>query len=159
MKLQAAEISQKVYELVTFIVGSEEYAADISYIKEIIRLPHITAVPNSPDFIEGVINLRGRIIPVIDLKFKMGMEKKEGSGSSRIIVVEIDSKIVGFIVDSVKEVIRITDDIIEEPPNMIKNSRTQYIYAVAKFEDRLIILVDLKKILTESEDGQLASVV
>ncbi|MFN3873193.1 MAG: chemotaxis protein CheW, partial [Ignavibacterium sp.] len=139
--------STEILQLVSFMIGNEEYAVDIFYVKEINRLSHITKVPNAPEFIEGVINLRGRIIPVIDLRIKMGLPKKDKDKDSRIIVIEDDNLLVGFLVDAVKEVIRIPKDIIEEPPEIVTSSKTDYINSVGKLEDRLLILIDLKKIL------------
>lgn len=127
------------------MIGNEEYAVDIFYVKEINRLSHITKVPIAPEFIEGVINLRGRIIPVIELRIKMGLPKRENDKDSRIIVIEDDNLLVGFLVDAVKEVIRIPKDIIEEPPEIVTSSKTDYISSVGKLEDRLLILIDLKK--------------
>ena len=111
----------------------------------------ITKVPNTPDFIEGVINLRGRIIPVIDLRVKLGMERKEHSKDTRIVVVEIKSKTIGFIVDEVSEVLRIPKDITEAPPDMIGGVNSDYIISIGKLEDRLLILLDLEKILSSTE--------
>lgn len=148
----------EILQLVSFIIGNEEYAVDIFYVKEINRLSHITKVPNAPEFIEGVINLRGRIIPVIDLRIKMGLPKKEFDKDSRIIVIEDEDLLVGFLVDSVKEVIRIPKNIIEEPPEIVTSSKTDFISSVGKLEDRLLILIDLKKILSKNEHNQLKEV-
>lgn len=151
--------SSEILQLVSFMIGNEEYAVDIFYVKEINRLSRITKVPNAPEFIEGVINLRGRIIPVIDLRIKMGLPKRENDKDSRIIVIEDDNLLVGFLVDAVKEVIRIPKDIIEEPPEIVTSSKTDYISSVGKLEDRLLILIDLKKILSKNEHNQLKEVI
>lgn len=148
----------KILQLVSFMIGAEEYAIDIFYVKEIIRLSHITKVPNAPEFIEGVINLRGRIIPVIDLRKKMGHPKKDLDKDSRIIVIEDESSFVGFLVDVVKQVLRIPKDIVETPPEIISSVNTDYISAVAKLENRLIILIDLQKILSKEDQNQLKEV-
>lgn len=150
--------TSEILQLVSFIIGSEEYAVDIFYVKEINRLSHITKVPNAPEFIEGVINLRGRIIPVIDLRIKMGLPKKDYNKDSRIIVIEDGDLLVGFLVDAVKEVIRIPKSIIEEPPEIITSSKTDFISSVGKLEERLLILIDLKKILSKNEHNQLKEV-
>ncbi|GMU94908.1 MAG: chemotaxis protein CheW [Ignavibacterium album] len=154
-KASASEILQ----LVSFMIGNEEYAVDIFYVKEINRLSQITKVPNAPDFIEGVINLRGRIIPVIDLRIKMGLPKKGYDKDSRIIVIEDENILVGFLVDSVREVLRIPKLVIEEPPEMVTSSKTEFISSVGKLEDRLLILIDLKKILSKNEQNQIKEVV
>lgn len=148
----------EILQLVSFIIGSEEYAVDIFYVKEINRLSHITKVPNAPEFIEGVINLRGRIIPVIDLRIKMGLPKKENDKNSRIIVIEDEELLVGFLVDAVKEVIRIPKKIIEEPPEIVTSNKTEFISSVGKLDDRLLIMIDLKKILSKNEHNQLNEV-
>ncbi len=150
--------TSEILQLVSFIIGNEEYAVDIFYVKEINRLSHITKVPNAPEFIEGVINLRGRIIPVIDLRIKMGLPKKENDKNSRIIVVEDAEILVGFLVDAVKEVIRIPKKIIEEPPEIVTSNKTDFIRSVGKLDDRLLLMIDLMKILSQNEPNQLMEV-
>jgi len=147
--------SQELLQLVSFNLGSEEFGIDILKVQEIIRLISITKVPNSPEFIEGVINLRGRVIPVIALRIKLGMEKIEYSNSTRIIVVEINNNTVGFVVDGVSEVLRIPANITEAPPSMVAGVDSEYITAVGKLEDRLLILLDLEKILAINEHEML----
>jgi len=149
-KIQEKE-NQELLQLVNFKIGNEEFGADILKIQEIIRTIAITKVPNSPDFIEGVINLRGRVIPVIDLRIKLGMQKKEHDNHTRIIVVEIMGKVMGFIVDSVSKVLRIPKSITEAPPEILTNINSEYITAVGKLEDRLLILLDLEKVFTTLE--------
>ncbi len=157
--LESTKSSSDILQLVSFIIGNEQYAVDIFYVKEINRLSQITKVPNAPDFIEGVINLRGRIIPVIDLRIKIGLPKKEYDKDSRIVVIENENSLVGFLVDSVKEVIRIPKQILEEPPEIVTSSKTEFIGSVGKLEDRLLILIDLKKILSKSEHNSLKEVI
>lgn len=147
-----------ILQLVSFMIGNEEYAVDIFYVKEINRLSHITKVPNAPEFIEGVINLRGRIIPVIDLRVRMSLPKKAHDKDSRIIVIEDDNLLVGFLVDAVKEVIRIPKNITEEPPEIVSSVKTDFISSVGKLEDRLLILIDLKKILSKDEQDHLKNI-
>lgn len=143
--------SSELLQLVSFVIGNEEYAVDILYVQEINRMLQVTQVPNSPDFIEGVINLRGRIIPVIDLRTKMGIPKKEYDKNTRIIVVEVSGRTVGFIVDAVREVIRIPKNITEAPPEIVSGNNSEFISAVGKLEDRLLILIDLNKLLFTNE--------
>lgn len=149
--------SEEQLQLVSFLVGKEEYAVDIGYVQEINRMVLITRVPNAPDFVDGVINLRGRIIPVIDLRTKLGMPRKPHDKNTRIIVVEISGKTVGFIVDAVIEVIRIPASITETPPEMVTGVNSEYFKAVGKLDDRLLILIDLEKVLTTEEKTQLTS--
>ena len=136
-------------QLVSFKIGNEEFGVDILNVQEINRMTQITKVPNSPEFVEGVINLRGKIIPVIDLRSRIGVIKKEADKNTRIVVVEIKEKIIGFIVDAVKEVLRIPADITEAPPELVNGIDSDFIKAVGKLDDRLLILLDLEKIISK----------
>jgi purine-binding chemotaxis protein CheW len=151
----AGKISE-LLELVSFKIGNEEFGVDISNVKEIIKMIQITKVPNSPDFVEGVINLRGKVIPVIDLRSRLHIEKKERDKDTRIIVVELNNSIVGFIVDAVSEVLRIPASITEAPPEMVTGFNSDFIQAVGKLEDRLLILIDLSKVLSVKENEELS---
>ncbi len=150
--------SSELLQLVSFLIGNEEFGVDILYVQEINRMIQITKVPNAPDFVDGVINLRGRVIPVIDLRSKLGMNKKEHDKNTRIIVVEISGKTVGFIVDAVNEVLRIPKNITEAPPELVSGVNSEYIKAVGKLEDRLLILLDLEKVLSTDQKTLLQSV-
>ncbi len=152
-----AETSE-LLQLVSFTIGNEEFGVDILYVQEINRMIQITKVPNAPVFIEGVINLRGRVIPVIDLRTRLNMPKKEADKNTRIIVVEVSGKTVGFIVDAVKEVLRIPSDITEAPPDIVGGIDSEFIKSVGKLEDRLLILIDLEKVLSTDEQNQLTAV-
>lgn len=149
--------NSELLQLVTFIVGKEEFAVDIILVHEIIRMIQITKVPNSPEFVDGVINLRGRIIPVINLRYKLGLKNKETDKNTRIIVVEVNNNTIGFIVDSVREVLRIPESITEAPPELSTNVKSNFIKSVGKLDDRLIILVDIKKIITIDEQTEMAN--
>ncbi|MEM1128759.1 MAG: chemotaxis protein CheW [Bacteroidota bacterium] len=138
-----------VLQLVSFIIDNEEFGIDILKVQEIIRPVEFTRVPNSPDFVEGVINLRGRIVPVIDLRKRFGLSIKEQDKNTRIVVVELEEKVVGFILDAVREVIRVDKSIIEPAPDLAMGVDSQYIRGVAKLEDRLLILLDLEQVLEE----------
>ena len=146
----------ELLELVSFKIGNEEFGVDISNVKEIIKMIQITKVPNSPDFVEGVINLRGRVIPVIDLRSRLQVEKKKQDKDTRIIVVELNNKTVGFIVDAVSEVLRIPASITEAPPEMVTGYNSDFIQSVGKLEDRLLILIDLSKVLSTKEHEELS---
>ena len=115
----------------------------------------VTHVPRAPQFMEGVINLRGQLIPIIDLRTRFGMQRAEHTKNTRIVVTEIGAKRVGMVVDSVSEVLRLPVDAIEDAPDMITGVDTEYIRGVGKIEDRLIILLDLAKIITGSEKREL----
>ncbi len=147
--------TSELLQLVSFMIGDEEFAVDILIVQEIIRMLQVTKVPNAPDFVDGVINLRGRIIPVIDLRCKMGMKRIEHDKNTRIIVVEVIGKTVGFIVDAVTEVLRIPSSITEAPPEIVAGVNSEFIKAVGKLEDRLLILIDIEKILSTSEYKEL----
>lgn len=147
--------SSQLLQLVSFKIGEEEFGVDILKVQEINRMLQITKVPNSPEFVDGVINLRGRVIPVIDLRIKLGLPKKEHTKNTRIVVVELSGKTVGFIVDEVSEVLRIPKDITETPPEMVGSINSEFITSIGKLDDRLLILLDLEKILSGTEINQL----
>ena len=131
-------------QLVTFKLDDEEFAINILEVQEINRMTTITKMPNSPHHIEGVVNLRGRVIPVVSLRKKLGLTEKENNEHSRIMIMDISGNIMGLIVDAVSEVLRIPTNIVEPPPPLSTGSGTEFIKGVAKLEDRLIMLVDLK---------------
>lgn len=143
-----AKKTGELLQLVTFLIKEEEFAVDILNIQGINMMMDITKVPNSPDFVEGIINLRGQVIPVIDLRKRLKLAQIDFTKDSRIIVVEIEDKVVGFIVDKVKEVLRIDSSITEPPPPMVSGVGSEFITSVAKLEDRLITLLDLQKLLS-----------
>jgi purine-binding chemotaxis protein CheW len=137
----------ELLQLVSFKISEEEFGIDILKVQEIIRMLEITQVPNSPQYVDGVINLRGKVIPIVDLRCRFGMERREHDRNSRIVVVELSGKIIGFVVDSVNEVLRIPKNVTEPPPELVTGVDTKYITAVGKLEDRLLILLDLDKVL------------
>ena len=142
---QASAEDQQL-QLVTFEVAGEEYAVDILAVQEINRMMEVTRVPQSPLEVEGVINLRGRIIPVIDIRMRFGMEKGERDQHSRIIVVEVGGRVLGFIVDCVHEVMRIRQSIVDAPPPMAGTAGADFIAGVGKLDDRLLLLLDLDRL-------------
>ncbi|HOP85406.1 MAG TPA: chemotaxis protein CheW [Syntrophorhabdaceae bacterium] len=144
-----------IRQLVTFKIEEDEFGVDILKVQEINRMMNITRIPNAPDFVEGVINLRGKIIPIVDLRKKLGFPGKEYDKSTRIIVVELEGIVLGFIVDSVSEVLRIPNSTIEPPPSIIKGIESEFIEGVGKLEDRLLILLELKKVFTIQEHRSL----
>ncbi|MFP4168092.1 MAG: chemotaxis protein CheW [Desulfonatronovibrionaceae bacterium] len=148
----------ELLQLVTFSIGDEEFGVEILKVQEINRMMEITRVPKAPDFVEGVINLRGRVIPVIDLRKRFGLESKVHDKDTRIIVIEINKMIVGFVVDAVSEVLRIPADTVEPPPPVVAGLDSEYISGVGKLEDRLLILLDLDRLLTRQEKSQLTQV-
>lgn len=143
--------SLELLQLVSFKIGDEEFGVEILSVQEINKMVTITKVPNAPDFVEGVINLRGKVIPIVDLRTRLKLERKAHDKDTRIIVVEIGGKTIGFIVDSVQEVLRIPMNITEAPPELVSGVDSEFIRSVGKLEDRLIILIDLEKVLSEKE--------
>lgn len=144
-------------QLVTFKIAKEEFAVDILKVQEIIKLVEITRVPKSPCFVEGVINLRGKVIPVIDLRKRFGLDNVERNKDSRIIVIETDGKTVGMLVDSVSEVLRLDAGTIEPSPEIAGSVDSEYVNGVGKLEDRLIILLSLDKVLNPKEKQELGA--
>lgn len=145
-------------QLVTFKISEEEFGVDILKVQEIIRMMPITKVPNSPYFVEGVINLRGKVIPVIDMRKRFGMREAEHDSQTRIKVMDLQGQVVGFVVDAVSEVLRIKESTVEPPPPVVAGIGSEYMRGVGKLEDRLLILLDLDKLLSEEEMNALSKV-
>jgi purine-binding chemotaxis protein CheW len=146
-------------QLVSFQVGEEEFGADILMVQEIIRLQPITRVPSAPAFVKGVINLRGKVIPIVDLRERLNVKEATEDRKTRIIVVDVEGKITGFIVDAVLQVLRIPKNTIEPPPSIVvAGIESEYITGVSKLDDRLLILLDFGKILSTQERQKLAEV-
>jgi purine-binding chemotaxis protein CheW len=139
-------------QLVVFKIGEEEFGVEINQVREIVKLVSITRMPKSPAFIEGVVNLRGQIITVIDLSKRLDLPSAGRSEATRIMVVEIGENIVGMIVDSVSEVLRLSENNIEDTPSLIDTEvHEKYLRGVGKSEDRLLILLDLNEVLSVDE--------
>ncbi|MGK9368418.1 chemotaxis protein CheW [Melioribacter sp. Ez-97] len=151
------QTSNDILQLVSFKIGKEEFGIDILKVQEINRMLNLTKVPNAPYYIDGVVNLRGRIIPIVNLRAKLGMERREADRNSRIVVVELSGKTIGFLVDEVSEVLRIPESITEQPPAMVAGVDSSFIRAIGKLEDRLLILLDLEKVLSAEETNYLNS--
>lgn len=147
MESQEAQASSDQIQVVAFQLGNEEYAVDILYVQEINRLLNITRVPRSPAYIDGVVNLRGSIIPVINLHKKFNMEISSNDEDTRIIVFQFDDVKAGIIVDKVSEVLHLNLIDIEETAKVYNSIDAEIIKGVARVEDRLLILLDLQKLL------------
>ena len=145
-------VANEILQLVTFTLDNEEYAVAILKVQEIIRMKEITRVPNSPAFVEGVINLRGKVIPVVDLRKKFDLAEKENDEQSRIMIMDIQGITMGLVVDSVSEVLRIPSNTVEPTPPMASNISAEFIKGIAKLEDRLIILLDMDRLLGRAEE-------
>jgi purine-binding chemotaxis protein CheW len=139
-------------QLVVFTIGTEEFGVEIMNVQEIIRMTNITRIPQASGYVKGIINLRGRIIVVINIDVVMGMQSREQDENTRIIVADIGETVMGFIVDSVSEVIRLPESSVEPAPAVIANKiGTEYVRGVGKMNDRLLILLDLNRILNVNE--------
>jgi len=139
--------SNQELQLVVFDLAAEYYGVDIGDVSEIIRMQAITQIPGAPAFVEGVINLRGKVVPVLDLRKRLDRRVKEQTKESRIVVVNIGSSEVGVIVDAVTEVLSVPMSSIEPPSNMITDVESDYLRGIAKLDSKLIILLDVKKAL------------
>ncbi len=142
-------------QLVTFAIDTEEYGLEILKVQEVVRLPHITRLPRAPLFIKGVINLRGNIIPIIDLREKFGLKSEKYTETTRVIIIEVVDKKLGMIVDNVSQVVRVAESSIAPPPPMISGEANQYLAGVVRLDERLIILLNVENILTHDEVIQL----
>jgi purine-binding chemotaxis protein CheW len=142
---------EKELQVVGFRIGDETFGVRIGSVREIVRVPEITTVPNAQDTIEGVINLRGKIIPVIDLRKRFGQTQIVTDKKNRILVVELDGKLVGLIVNSASEVLKIPPSDIESPGSVFADNESSYVTGVGKLKGRLIILLDISKLLHRPE--------
>jgi len=147
----------KNIQLVVFSIGKELYGVGIEAVQEIVRVPEITEVPDAPGFLEGVINLRGRIVPVIDLRKRFRLQGQEKTKSTRVLIAENSGSLVGLLVDTVSEVLKIQPEAIDEPPQMISAVGVEYITGVAKTDAGLIIILDLKQVLNIEEIRKIGS--
>jgi purine-binding chemotaxis protein CheW len=138
-------------QLVVFQLGAELYGVDIARVHEIIRLQTITRVPRAPSFVEGVIHLRGKVIPVVDLRRRFGLPLADHTRATRTVVVEIGDQVVGIIVDSVSEVLRVSTATIEPPSPVVAGIDSEYLQGIAKLPERLVILLDLDRVLAREE--------
>ena len=149
----------KDLQIVGFRVGSETFGVPIQSVHEIVRMMDITSVPDAPVYIEGVINLRGKIIPVIDLRKRFGKKEIKSSKKNRILVAEVGTKMVGLVVDSASEVLKMPPSDIDPPPNIFEDGELNYVTGVGKLNGRLIILVELSKIMQRGELRRLGEAV
>ena len=145
-------------QFVVFKLGKEEYGVDIMQVKEIVSYKEPVKVPNTPNFIEGIINLRSEIKPIVNLKKRFNINGESIDEETRIIVMNIDSKQVGFIVDDASEVITISDDNIEAAPDIIAGIDRRYITGIGKVNDRILILLDLDKLFSTNEIESLEAI-
>ncbi len=141
-------------QLVVFKLAREEYGVDIAQVREIVRMQEITEVPQAPDFVEGIVNLRGQIIPIVDLRKRFGLysEEEVSKDAKRIVVVNINGQLIGILVDGVSEILRIPTSQIEPPPPIVASGiSAEYLRGVGKVNGRLVIILDLNKIFSTEE--------
>ncbi|CAI6027286.1 chemotaxis protein CheW [Cohnella sp. JJ-181] len=144
------------FKVIVFTLAHEEYGIEVDKVRTIERMTPVTRVPKTPAFVKGVINLRGVVVPVIDLRSRFGLQEAEATENSRIIIVAANELEVGFIVDSANDVIDLNTDMVENPPEVVGGIKAKYLSGVAKFgEDRLLILLNLSEVLNRSEIIQL----
>lgn len=145
-------------QLVTFLLGNAEYGIDIMQAQSIIKMDKITLIPNAPDFVEGVINLRGNVIPVIDLKKRFHLEEGDGEKNSGIIIVKVGGVEMGIIIDAISKVIYLSEENMQPPPPVFAGIGQKYIKGVGRLEDRLLIILDLDKLLSFEEQEALKDI-
>lgn len=143
----ASDVKDRAGKYLTFVLANEEYGLEILKVREIIGMMEITAVPRTPAHVKGVINLRGKVIPVVDLRLKFSMVEAEHTDETCIIVVDVDGVEIGIIVDRVSEVLDIAGDDIDDPPSFGTSVDTEFILGMGKADSRVTILLDIAKVL------------
>lgn len=150
--------TNEVIQLVSFELEREEYGIDVLFVREIIRMPDITKMPNTPDYLDGIINLRGTVVPIISLRRCFGLSNRENDRQSRIVVMEIDGGLTGFVVDAVAEVIRISAAEIQPPPAMTHDNAAQdCVNGVINHAERLLLVLDLNRLFSAEEKAAFES--
>lgn len=145
------ESTGEVSQLITFTVGGEEYGVEILRVREIIRSSEVAPLPQAPGFVKGVLNLRGEIIPVIDLREKFGLDPREDSPDTRIIVTDVAGKLVGMKVDAANQVVRVPSAQIDPAPAIVEGIADQYLRGVAHRENGLVVILEIERILSGQE--------
>lgn len=138
-------------QVVVFILDKNYYGVHILQVQEIIKMTEVTKLPNTPDFIEGIVNLRGKIVPIMDLRKRFGLQEAATNENSKILILKLDEVQFGIIVDEISEVEKVPVSLIENPPKVVSGVRGEFISGIAKNNDRLLILLDIEKILTLEE--------
>ncbi len=157
LETQASHVKDsKTSQVVSFGLGKEEYGVNIMIVQEIILMGRITQVPEVPAYLLGVINLRGNVIPIVNLRKRFGLPEREADDETRIVVVNLEGRTVGIVVDRVNEVLRISKDQISSSPPSISSLGQEYILGLARLDTRLLILLDMDRILGASEDHAIA---
>ena len=144
-------------QLVSFMLSEEEYGVEVLRVREIIRMPGITRMPNTPPYVEGIINLRGKVIPIISMRKRFGLPEVEYTSHTRIMVMDVAGGLTGFVVDGVSEVIRIRSGEIQPPPTMVSgNVDQEFIMGVFNHAERLLIIMDVDRMFSQEEQAHFA---
>ena len=143
----------ELIQLVSFMLADEEYGVEVLKVREIIRMPTITKMPNTPHYVEGIINLRGKVIPIISMRTRFGLAESENNSQTRIIIMDVAGSMTGFIVDGVSEVIRIHSSEIQPPPSMVLSGGIgkEFITGVFNHAERLLIIMDVDRMFSDDE--------
>jgi purine-binding chemotaxis protein CheW len=155
-KSQTLGLAAGMKQLISFTVGAEEYGLELLRVKEVIRMRQITWLPKAPACVKGVINLRGDVIPIVDLRERFGLTAQQQTATTRVIVVEVEGHMIGMVVDSASQVWRVPEDQFDPPPAVMGEASRDFITAVGKMGDTLIIMLDVDKILNTEEMKQIA---
>ncbi|MBC7963850.1 MAG: purine-binding chemotaxis protein CheW [Steroidobacteraceae bacterium] len=153
VKTDGSTQRDELIQLVSFMLADEEYGVEVLKVREIIRMPTITRMPNTPQHIEGIINLRGKVIPIISMRKRFGLMENENNANTRIIIMDVAGALAGFIVDAVSEVIRIHSSEIQPPPSMVLSGGIglEFITGVFNHAERLLIIMDVDRMFSEDE--------
>ncbi|MDF2924702.1 MAG: chemotaxis protein CheW [Paenibacillaceae bacterium] len=138
-------------KVIVFALADEEYGVEVEKVKTIERMMPMTRVPKTYDFVKGVVNLRGVVVPVIDLRGRFGLPESEYTDNSRIVIISVNEMEVGLIVDSANDVIDVDSELIQDPPEIVGGVRAKYLRGVAKLDERLLVLLNLKEVLNKGE--------
>ncbi|HKM16417.1 MAG TPA: chemotaxis protein CheW [Marinospirillum sp.] len=157
-KIQAESSSDLVLQYVTFRLAQETYGINVMMVQEVLRYSEIAPVPGAPDYVLGIINLRGNVVTVIDTRQRFGLDASDVSDSTRIMIIEADHQVVGIMVDSVAEVVYLKQSEIETAPNVGNEESAKFIQGVCNKNNELLILVELNKLMSEEEWSELAAI-
>jgi purine-binding chemotaxis protein CheW len=149
--MASATSHTEMLQLVTFKLAGQKYAVDILKVQEINNMKEITTIPNAPSYLEGAVNLRGKVIPVLNLRKKFGLEEQENKELCKIIIMDVRGVIMGLIVDAVSDVLRVPRDVVEPPPPVSSNISSEFIFGIAKLPEGLVILLDMDRLLNAQE--------
>jgi len=155
-RVQSSNPAAELLQIVTFQVGREIFGLDILKVQEIIRFQPLTRMPDLPDYVEGVLNLRGKIVPVVGLRQRIGLDRQEPNTTTKIVVASVKDEVLGFMVDSVSEVLRISSSTLEPAPRL-GEVKQKYVSGVGKLDNRLLLLLDLDELLSEEETTKVLS--